>query len=134
MRCPAIEGIETCAGSIERLCPCHTEVECVAPLLRGLKQYVAQAVHDYIHVECVAPLLRGLKPGGGRVAPAVRPAAGRMRCPAIEGIETKKFGTFRFSSGCPVECVAPLLRGLKQDERLAGFHEGGDWSNALPRY
>ena len=64
-------------------------------------------------VECVAPLLRGLKPGepihvGGQGHPR------RMRCPAIEGIETcGGYGFGRRHRPPDVECVAPLLRGLK---------------------
>ena len=63
MRCPAIEGIETIR--LARYLDMRSRlVECVAPLLRGLKQ-AAEAVWERmtrLHVECVAPLLRGLKP------------------------------------------------------------------------
>ena len=41
-------------------------------------------------VECVAPLLRGLKRARGLLLLAVFDSLSRMRCPAIEGIETKK--------------------------------------------
>ena len=85
-------------------------VECVAPLLRGLKLILDQRnLFDCVVVECVAPLLRGLKlaveiDGAGEVP--------------VE-----------------VECVAPLLRGLKL---VAGLPDApGEFpqaSNALPRY
>ena len=63
MRCPAIEGIET--GRV-----------------------IALTVRQPWAVECVAPLLRGLKHGIPHgVLMGTR--TGRMRCPAIEGIETR---------------------------------------------
>ena len=46
------------------------------------------------------------------------PAVGelcRMRCPAIEGIETS-CPTRRQRRASLVECVAPLSRGLKQED------------------
>ena len=75
MRCPAIEGIET--------------------RLRD----VAAAAAGADPVECVAPLLRGLKPA--RFHASRDPArSSRMRCPAIEGIETRPVsGSFGSPSG-----------------------------------
>ena len=69
MRCPAIEGIET-----------------RSPPRRPAKAGVRR-------VECVAPLLRGLKPSGlGAFRSYLTPR--RMRCPAIEGIETRDNGKY----------------------------------------
>ena len=42
-----------------------------------------------MHVECVAPLSRGLKRHLGYQHIREVDHAGRMRCPAIEGIETR---------------------------------------------
>ena len=88
MRCPAIEGIETLE---EQVVPLETvlDVECVAPLLRGLKRTAFNKFRQVSSrkVECVAPLLRGLKPNVNGPADEV-PFVSRMRCPAIEGIET----------------------------------------------
>ena len=58
-----------------------------------------------------------------------------MRCPAIEGIETRRRARTSVYSAPIVECVAPLLRGLKPADRpLHGVVHGADGSNALPRY
>ena len=124
MRCPAIEGIET-RSSCPRRGRRPARVECVAPLLRGLK-------HMPVHmdtatllskVECVAPLLRGLKPGK-RPAGRHRRSASRMRCPAIEGIETRPSADGHAKRGSMVECVAPLLRGLKRGDLVGGRRLG----------
>ena len=59
-----------------------------------------------------------------------------MRCPAIEGIETSAAPAADDpDANRKVECVAPLLRGLKPDglaQRLDP--EVSRTSNALPRY
>ena len=88
MRCPAIEGIET-GPNASRARFRQGRVECVAPLLRGLKQ-TWQGLHSPFQYPC-----------------------GRMRCPAIEGIETFLFAACQGEGYVRVECVAPLLRGLK---------------------
>ena len=58
----------------------------------------------------------------------------RMRCPAIEGIETCSAGFRRASVPQTVECVAPLLRGLKQAALSIASSSARPTSNALPRY
>ena len=63
MRCPAIEGIET--------------------------RLLVDAHRAAGRVECVAPLLRGLKPNSS-YRQGLRGLQRRMRCPAIEGIETQR--------------------------------------------
>ena len=88
MRCPAIEGIET------ELLLVHVDspigwVECVAPLSRGLKLPADSFARVFL-------------------------AARRMRCPAIEGIETQRLRRRDALPRRPVECVAPLSRGLKR--------------------
>ena len=147
MRCPAIEGIETVGAHEVAILTAADQVECVAPLLRGLKRIERLAAERpwLRYVECVAPLLRGLKPRDGLPRLVQRMAAGRMRCPAIEGIETRRSvlcevgKTLVCRMRCPaiegietrkifpaqrtvrgwVECVAPLLRGLKRMPRKA---------------
>ena len=91
MRCPAIEGIETETLEESVFQPDVFHVECVAPLLRGLKPKNTFFIWcSPLIVECVAPLLRGLK-RSARAAGSCRAAPpGRMRCPAIEGIETSR--------------------------------------------
>ena len=91
MRCPAIEGIETRGSRRRPPAACEAPVECVAPLLRGLKPRDAAAwsALERSYVECVAPLLRGLKRDGTECSSVVQRGGSRMRCPAIEGIETK---------------------------------------------
>ena len=116
MRCPAIEGIETDSLGHGPDGHARERVECVAPLSRGLKLPFAndRIVCFRFFVECVAPLSRGLKRGpihrGTRCGLGLR----RMRCPAIEGIETISVPLPHAAAQLAyVECVAPLSRGLK---------------------
>ena len=58
-----------------------------------------------------------------------------MRCPAIEGIETDDLRSMVQLCLSEVECVAPLLRGLKPSSILVLVQETiCPASNALPRY
>ena len=116
MRCPAIEGIETPPRRFRPCGPASPRVECVAPLLRGLKPPGRSRTRRrrISRVECVAPLLRGLKHRRSASPSPDRSRPGRMRCPAIEGIETQRRPLSRAAPDRrQVECVAPLLRGLK---------------------
>ena len=112
MRCPAIEGIETNSGFRRRLR--GREVECVAPLLRGLKRERQRALgvlEFRRRMRC--PAIEGIETPGGTAPASAESNRRRMRCPAIEGIETRDQRQPRGTRPELVECVAPLLRGLK---------------------
>ena len=83
------------------------------------------------------PAIEGIETAVGAVFDVPAPPTGRMRCPAIEGIETRRPpGVIPRRRRGRVECVAPLLRGLKRP--LPGVAGAGGvelvGSNALPRY
>ena len=90
MRCPAIEGIETLLNLVLLvLLNLVRRMRC--PAIEGIEtqRRGAAAGRGHLAVECVAPLLRGLKPPKETITvTASESGEGRMRCPAIEGIET----------------------------------------------
>ena len=111
MRCPAIEGIET-----------------RRPLPR--KRSAARP-----GVECVAPLLRGLKPTTKITVPtSINDFMGRMRCPAIEGIET--FVSVNLHPKQVHECRmrCPAIEGIETPVTGCVNVMSCVRSNALPRY
>ena len=113
-------------------------VECVAPLLRGLKLSAnGIAAGDAVETRRMrCPAIEGIEtpPCAGPSRAAV--AGGRMRCPAIEGIETQQhLRRPRHFVRERVECVAPLLRGLKHVNPISiRAQKKSRGSNALPRY
>ena len=89
MRCPAIEGIETATQVVDvRHQRALRRMRC--PAIEGIETESGLGVwgKGFSPVECVAPLLRGLKLQRRNYEHAVAGEFGRMRCPAIEGIET----------------------------------------------
>ena len=89
MRCPAIEGIETRGDEDIRIgCDNHI-VECVAPLLRGLKQNRYRPGRCSMFASRMrCPAIEGIETPASQTSDRVPSRIGRMRCPAIEGIET----------------------------------------------
>ena len=109
-------------------------VECVAPLLRGLK-LAGDAGGPAVpgEVECVAPLLRGLKPEHARCTSAT---VYSVECvaPPLRGLKHIDALDPREGAVVTVECVAPLLRGLKRGKKSSSNILRDSSSNALPRY
>ena len=113
MRCPAIEGIETWARALGAVREALVWVECVAPLLRGLKPVDRgrPARAGVGRMRC--PAIEGIETRDRGRAVATPADESRMRCPAIEGIET--------SSPQPPRLVEPLLFGRMRCPAIEGI-------------
>ena len=112
MRCPAIEGIETRRKySTTSRGSSFGRMRC--PAIEGIETRPAStSPAGTVSGRMRCPAIEGIETRGGTSAfTTIVPR--RMRCPAIEGIETFDCVGDLDDPLLVVECVAPLLRGLK---------------------